>query len=108
MDVACKPIQGDATWMWHPFDVSNGDQSMTKVRKAVERLGSADEELKAAREDLADAIADALRAGIRPTDLEREVPYKREHIRRIARAHNLPPLREPTVVSKRKSSKENS
>lgn len=80
---------------------------MAKVRDAVTRLNSADEQLKEAREALGEAIADALRAGVRPTDLEREVPYKREHIRRIARAAGVPPLREPTVVSKRKSDKEN-
>ncbi|HET9889699.1 MAG TPA: hypothetical protein VFQ42_04290 [Mycobacterium sp.] len=74
---------------------------MADVRAAVKKLAKAEQATKAARDDLGDKIAAALLAGVRPTDLEPVVPYNREHIRRIARAHNVPPLREATVVSKR-------
>ena len=76
---------------------------MGRVRAAVKKLARAEKATKDARDELGAAIAAALIAGIRPTDLEPEVPYNREHIRRLARAHGAPPLREATVVSKRKA-----
>jgi len=79
------------------------DEQLEGVRRAVARLKSAEDELDAARADLAKEIGDALKGGVRPVDLEDEVPYKREHIRRIAREQGVPPLREPTVTSIRKA-----
>lgn len=73
-------------------------EQMARVRAAVKKLARAEHATTAARDELGDAIAAALLAGVRPTQLEREVPYNREHIRRIARAHDVPPLREPTVM----------
>jgi hypothetical protein len=79
------------------------DDPLIRVRAAVKKLARTEQATKAARDELAEAIAAALLAGVRPTDLEPEVPYNREHIRRIARAHDVPPLREATVVSKRRA-----
>lgn len=76
---------------------------MTRVRAAVKKLARSEKATKDARDELGEAIAAALLAGVRPTDLEAEVPYNREHIRRIARAHDVPPLREATVISKRRA-----
>lgn len=76
---------------------------MTRVRTAVKKLARTEQAVKTARDELGAAIAAALIAGVRPTDLEPEVPYNREHIRRLARAHGAPPLREATVVSKRRA-----
>lgn len=74
---------------------------MNQVREAVAALKKAEDGVPVARDALAKAIAAALKAGVRPVDLEPEVPYKREHIRRLARSAGAPPLREATVVSKK-------
>lgn len=76
---------------------------LARVRAAVKKMTRAETALSAARDELGEAIAAALKGGVRPVDLEPEVPYNREHIRRVARAHGAPPLREATVVSKRRA-----
>jgi hypothetical protein len=86
--------------MWHDQFMTS-DERLTPVREAVRRLRRAEKALDGARAALGQAIADALNAGVRPVNVEPEVPYKREHIRRIARDHGVAPLREPTVVSKK-------
>jgi len=74
---------------------------------AVTRLKAAAEARKRAEEDAADAFADAvveaLRAGVKPGQVAEATGYSRETIRRIARAHDVPRLREPTVTSRRKA-----
>jgi hypothetical protein len=93
MGVACKRCSENASSMWHPFLVTTGETGLTKIREALKRLELADAELLAAREALADEIAEAVRTGTRPTDVEREVPYTREHIRRIVRSRDVPAAR---------------
>ena len=90
-------------WQHAVMPAKATDEQLEGVRRAVARLKSAEDELDAARADLAKEIGDALKGGVRPVDLEDEVPYKREHIRRIAREQGVPPLREPTVTSIRKA-----
>ncbi len=86
--------------MWHHAGMGKAtDGQLAGVRAAVKRLDAAEDALSAARAELAREIAEAIRNGVRPVDLEDEVPYKREHIRRIARAQGLPPLRPPTATS---------
>jgi CO/xanthine dehydrogenase FAD-binding subunit len=75
------------------------DQQLEGIRRAVARLKAAEEELEAARADLAREIGDALKDGVRPVDVEDEVPYKREHIRRIAREQGVPPSRRTREVA---------
>jgi hypothetical protein len=104
MNVARKWLDGlDATSVWETPAMTDKDDAMDKVRAAVKKLGRATKAIDGARDELGQAIAAALIAGVRPTDLEPEVPYNREHIRRLARAHGAPPLRESTVVSRRKA-----
>lgn len=67
--------------------------TMTRLRAAAARV----REHEAERTTLADAIVAALRAGWRPSEVDAEVPYDRNHVRRIAKAAGVPPLREPTV-----------
>lgn len=43
---------------------------------------------------------------MRPVELIKETEYTREHIRRIAREHNVPPLKEATVTAIRKPERE--
>ena len=68
--------------------------SMTRLRAAAARV----RQHEAERQGLAEAIVAALRAGWRPSEVDAEVPYDRNHIRRIAKAAGVPPLREPTVA----------
>lgn len=77
------------------------DQQLEGIRRAVARLKAAEAEIEAARADLAGEIGKALKGGVRPVDVEDEVPYKREHIRRIAREQGVPPLRPPTATVSR-------
>ncbi|MFE9391644.1 hypothetical protein [Streptomyces sp. NPDC006784] len=78
------------------------EEVVTRLRSAVRSHKRAKEGEARAREDLSEAIAAALRAGMRPRDVAAETGYTAEHVRRIAREHNVPRLREPTVTSKRK------
>lgn len=71
---------------------------MTRLRAAAARVNQHEDE----RTELAAAIVEALKANIRPRDIHKEVPYDRNHVRRIAKAAGLPPLREPTVQPKEK------
>lgn len=66
---------------------------MTRLRAAAAAVRNHEDEKKA----LAEAIVEALRAGWRPSEVDAEVPYDRNHIRRIAKAAGVPALREPTV-----------
>lgn len=77
------------------------DERLKPVRAAVRRMTRAEKALRDAREAAAQEIADAMKDGVRPVDMLPAVPYDREHLRRIARAHDVPLLREPTVVAKR-------
>lgn len=56
------------------------------------------------RDQLHQAIVTALRAGVRPRDVAAIAPYDRNHIRRIADAAGVPPLKEPTVRPRDKES----
>jgi hypothetical protein len=45
--------------------------------------------LKEIRDELGETIVEALRAGMKPSEVERRTPYQREHVRRIARQHGI-------------------
>lgn len=92
--------------MWHHAGMAKATgEQLEGIRNAVARLRAAESELEDARANLAKEIGDAMKAGVRPVDVEDEVPYKREHIRRIAREQGVPPLRPPTATSIRSTAK---
>jgi hypothetical protein len=78
------------------------EDAVTRLRTAVRSYRRADKAVKDARTHRDEAIAEALRAGIRPKDVVDETGLTAEQIRRIAREHDVPRLREPTVTSRRK------
>ena len=102
MRVVRKANMDVARLMWQHVGMGKAtDDQLAGIRSAVARLNAAEAELEAARAKLAREIGDALKNGVRPVDVEDEVPYKREHIRRIAREQGVPPLRPPTATSHR-------
>lgn len=92
---------GGHTKVWEHADMT--EEAVTRLRQAVRRYRRAQTTVDRARDDLGNVIADALRAGVRPRDVIAETGYTAEHVRRIAREHDVPRLREPTVKSRRES-----
>ncbi|WP_319595811.1 hypothetical protein [Streptomyces sp. ID05-04B] len=78
------------------------EETVSRLRAAVRAKNRAEVAAEKARAELAAAIAGALRDGMRPVEVIKETDYTREHIRRIARDHDVPPLREATVTAIRK------
>jgi hypothetical protein len=65
---------------------------------------AAENQLEEARRALADGIVTVLKAKtLGPSEVTRLVPFERQHVGRIAKAGGVPPLREPTVVSKKRA-----
>lgn len=87
--------------MWDHVDMQTED-AVTELRTAVRTFKRADKAVKDARTHRDEAIAAALRAGIKPKAVVDETGLTAEQIRRIAREHDVPRLREPTVTSRRK------
>ena len=85
--------------MWPVMD----ETTRHALRTATRRLARAEEGLAAAREGLRAAIVEAFRNGARPSEILTEVPWQRDYIRKIAKEAGIPPLKEPTVVSKRQA-----
>jgi hypothetical protein len=88
--------------MWDYAVMPASEETVNRLRAAVRAKNSAEAAAEKARNELAVAIADALRAGMRPVEVIKETDYTREHIRRIARKHEVEPLREATVTAIRK------
>lgn len=82
------------------------EETVNRLRAAVRAKNRAEAAAEKARAELATAIANALRDGMRPVELVKETEYTREHIRRIARKHEVEPLREATVTAIRKQTPE--
>lgn len=85
--------------MWDHAFMPASEETLNRLRAAVRAKTRAEAAADKARASLATAIADALKDGMRPADAVKETKYTREHIRRIAREHDVPPLREATVTS---------
>lgn len=79
------------------------EDPVTRLRAAVRDYQSAKNAVERSRDALGDVVAAALVAGVKPKVVATETGLSAEHIRRIARAHNVPRLREPTVTSRRRS-----
>lgn len=104
-----KPNMELATRVWHHPVVAKSDPDdprTARTRDLVARRDALAKELAAARQELADEIADAIVAGVRPSVLAKLADYTPDYVRKIAREHGLPPLREPTVEAIRKSAAE--
>lgn len=86
-------------------DTSLWDHAAMTEEEVVTRLKQAAAAKKKAEEDaastFADAVADALRGGMKPKTVADATGYSYETIRRIARAHDIGRLREPTVTSRK-------
>lgn len=81
-------------------DADARERALTRLRAAAARVRQHESE----REELAAAIVEALTTGgLRPNEVDKEVPYDRNHVRRIAKAAGVPPLKEPTVAAKPKT-----
>jgi hypothetical protein len=72
-------------------------EALAELRHAADQFTEGRDEQERRRERLAAAIVKALQADVRPSAIEREVPYDRQHIDRIRRAAKIPPKRRPTV-----------
>lgn len=59
---------------------------MARLRRAAARVRKHEAE----RLELAEAIVEARKRGWRPVEVEREVPYDRNHVARIAKAGGVP------------------
>jgi hypothetical protein len=82
------------------------EEAVTRLRGAVSRYQRATKTVERVRGELGETIAAALIAGVRPRDVAKETGFTAEHVRRIAREHGVPRLREPTVTSRRKAAEE--
>ncbi len=76
---------------------------MTELRTLWRRHERALSTAERTRVEVHEGIAAALRAGVRPRDIVAETGLAGETVRRIAREQGVPPLREATVVSKRRA-----
>ncbi|WBB94256.1 hypothetical protein [Verrucosispora sp. WMMC514] len=61
------------------------DAAMARLRRAAARVRKHEEE----RNELAAAIIEARRTGNRPTEIQDEVPYDRNHVGRILKNAGL-------------------
>lgn len=61
------------------------DAAMARLRRAAARVRKHEDE----RKELAEAIVEARRIGWRPVEVEREVPYDRNHVGRIVKAARI-------------------
>ena len=90
-----------ASQMWDHscMSATSDDERLEGVRRANLALKRAEATVAKRRAELGEAIAQALNEGARPRDiLEIEgLKYSREHLRRIAREHDVAPLKPPTV-----------
>jgi hypothetical protein len=82
------------------------EETLISLRKAVRTRDDKERRAAKMRAQLADVIAESLREGMRPGEVAAMTGYSREHIRRIARKHEVEPLREATVTAIRKQTPE--
>jgi hypothetical protein len=70
--------------------------ALGRLRKASARVRKHEQE----RKDLAEAIVDARRSGIRPSQINEIAPYDRNHVGRILKEAGLTEPREPKAPAK--------
>lgn len=76
---------------------------MTRLKRAAAAKKRAEKTADNAHKAFEVSVADALREGLKPAQVATLTGYSYETIRRIARAHEVERLREPTVTSRKKS-----
>ena len=94
-----------ANLMWHHDDMARidpDDPRMAPVMSALAAWQRAEQAEKRKRAEFAAAVADAIRAGVRPAVIVRRTEKSAETIRQMARENGVEPLREPTTTSIRK------
>lgn len=75
-----------------------------RLTELTTRYQAIEEQLNEVRQEVNAEIVSILKAQILgPSEVARLSPYERQHVGRIAKAANIPPLREGTVVSKAKA-----
>jgi hypothetical protein len=79
------------------------EEARIRLKQATSAFTRGEEQQRRRREALAEAIADAFRAGLRPREIEAIAPYDRNHIGRIRRDAGIPARRPPTVISAREA-----
>jgi len=81
------------------------DAALKELDKLTAAYAAAEKKLDAARDALHDGIIKHLREqNARPGEVSDHTPYDRNHIRRLAKAAGVPPLRERTVRSAKNDS----
>lgn len=78
------------------------DPRLEPVAAALAAVQRAEKQLVAKKDRLAEAVAAAVRAGVRPSAVVKKTEYSAESIRQMLRAKGVDPLRPPTVTSIRK------
>ena len=78
------------------------DPRMEPVMAALAAVKRAEKQLTAKKDLFAEAVADAIRAGVRPSAIVRQTEYSAESVRQMSRSKGVDPLRPPTVTSIRK------
>ena len=69
--------------MCEHVDMPATEETVARLRKAVRAQKLAEDRADAARAALAIAMADAIRDGMKQTDVVELTGYKREHVRRL-------------------------
>lgn len=73
-----------------------------QLTKLTARYEKAEAQLEQIRKEVSDEIAAILMARtLGPSEVTRLSPFERQHVGRIAKAAGVPPLREPTVISRK-------
>jgi|GEM_PF-6912329 len=94
-----------ANGMWHDDGMARidpDDPRMAPVMAALAAWRKAEQAEKRKRAEFAEAVAVAIRAGVRPAVIVRRTEKSAETIRQMARENGVEPLREPTTTSIRK------
>lgn len=88
--------------MWNDV-VMTQEEVVTALKKAAAAKKRAEKSADNAHKAFEQTVAHALREGLKPAQVATLTGYSYETIRRIARAHDVEPLREPTVTSRKKA-----
>lgn len=75
------------------------DPRLEPVVAAAAAVKRAEKALLARRDELAQAIADAINDDVRPSAIVRKIDYSAESVRQMARSKGVNPLRPATVTS---------
>lgn len=74
-----------ATLMWDHADMPATEETVATLRKAVRAKKGAEDRAEAARAALALAMAEAIRQGMKQSEVVAMTGYTREHVRRLVR-----------------------